>query len=156
MYNHLYISRMSEQILAIMSANREFTVTELALISGFSRERIAATLKALNKRNMVYISRWDAEKTKTVKSFWRIGQGENAEPPYESITKPKKTADKPVFVPQPDIAAAWIKWDSCQMAEKFLHGQKTGEPGAKPCTSVASKIESTDKSTLSQSGCAEA
>lgn len=147
---------MSDKIIAIMSAGKEFTITELALISGFSRERVAAALKALNKRNMVYITRWDKEKTQIVKSFWRLGQGENAEPPYEGISKPKKTADKPVFVPQPDIASAWITWDACQMAERFLQDQKNGELGVKPCTSAPSKSGLTDNATLSQSGCAEA
>ena len=110
---------MSDKIIAIMSAGKEFTITELALISGFSRERVAAALKALNKRNMVYITRWDKEKTQIVKSFWRLGQGENAEPPYEGISKPKKTADKPVFVPQPDIASAWITWTLARWQRGF-------------------------------------
>jgi hypothetical protein len=85
----------------MLQKNGRATANTLVKLTGKPIKSVLSTLKTLHDRSKIYIAAYEINKQGQASRVWMWGDGDDAREP---ITGSRKQ----VFIPRPDVAAAWL------------------------------------------------
>ena len=78
------------------------TASTLVKLTGRPIKSVLSTLKTLHDRSKIHIGSYELNKRGQASRVWHWGDGDDAR-------EPVMLGNKRVFIPHPDIAAAWLR-----------------------------------------------
>lgn len=78
------------------------TASKLVKLTGRPIKSVLSTLKTLHDRSKIHVGSYELNKRGQVSRVWVWGDGDDAR-------EPVMVNSKEVFVPRPDVAAAWLR-----------------------------------------------
>ena len=78
------------------------TAKTIVKLTGRPIKSVLSTIKTLHDRSKVHIGSYELNKRGQVSRVWYWGDGDDAR-------EPVMLGNKEVFVPRPDVAAAWLR-----------------------------------------------
>jgi hypothetical protein len=78
------------------------TASKVVKLSGRPIKSVLSTLKTLHQQSKIHVGAYEFNKRGQVSRVWYWGDGDDAR-------EPVMVGSKEVFVPRPDVAAAWLR-----------------------------------------------
>jgi len=78
------------------------TASKLVKLTGRPIKSVLSTLKTLYQQSKIHIGAYELNKRGQVSRVWYWGDGDDAR-------EPVMVNSKEVFIPRPDVAAAWLR-----------------------------------------------
>ena len=78
------------------------TAKTIVKLTGRPIKSVLSTIKTLHDRSKIHIGSYELNKRGQASRVWHWGDGDNAR-------EPVMVGSKEVFVPRPDVAAAWLR-----------------------------------------------
>ena len=78
------------------------TAKTIVKLTGRPIKSVLSTIKTLHDRSKIHIGSYELNKRGQASRVWQWGDGDNAR-------EPVMVGSKEVFVPRPDVAAAWLR-----------------------------------------------
>ena len=86
----------------MLQKNGGATASKLVKLTGRPIKSVLSTLKTLHDRSKIHVGSYELNKRGQVSRVWVWGDGDDAR-------EPVMVNSKEVFVPRPDVAAAWLR-----------------------------------------------
>ena len=89
-------------VAKMLQKNGGATASKLVKLTGRPIKSVLSTLKTLHDRSKIHVGSYELNKRGQVSRVWVWGDGDDAR-------EPVMVNSKEVFVPRPDVAAAWLR-----------------------------------------------